>query len=114
MGIRGETVTDVSQRLLAHHGRLRGRYRLNVAELARMRGSGLRQGCANESDPGVGRAVGHALTLAPCAHRVCCSCQSRGRSVTRAFVFEKDGRSPRLSSRAIVPMHSLANRTFTT
>ena len=38
MGIWGETVTDVSRRLLAHHGRLRGRYRLNVAELARLRG----------------------------------------------------------------------------
>jgi hypothetical protein len=33
-GIRGETVTDVSQRLLAHHGGLRGLFRLDVAELA--------------------------------------------------------------------------------
>jgi DNA repair protein RadC len=39
-GIRGETVTDVSQRLLAHHGGLRGLYRLDVAELARVRGLG--------------------------------------------------------------------------
>jgi DNA repair protein RadC len=39
-GIRGETVTDVSQRLLAHHGGLRGLYRLDVAELARIRGLG--------------------------------------------------------------------------
>jgi hypothetical protein len=28
MGIRGETVTDVSQRLLAQHGGLRGLFRL--------------------------------------------------------------------------------------
>src|SRR5215216_3067782 len=39
-GIRGETVTDVSQRLLAHHGGLRGLFRLDVAELARVRGLG--------------------------------------------------------------------------
>jgi DNA repair protein RadC len=40
LGIRGETVTDVSQRLLAHHGGLRGLFRLDVAELARVRGLG--------------------------------------------------------------------------
>jgi DNA repair protein RadC len=40
MGIRGETVTDVSQRLLAHHGGLRGLLRLDVAELAHVRGLG--------------------------------------------------------------------------
>jgi DNA repair protein RadC len=39
-GIRGETVTDVSQRLLAHHGGLRGLFRLDVTELARVRGLG--------------------------------------------------------------------------
>jgi DNA repair protein RadC len=39
-GIRGETVTDVSQRLLAHHGGLRGLFRLDVVELARLRGLG--------------------------------------------------------------------------
>jgi DNA repair protein RadC len=33
-------VTDVSQRLLAHHGGLRGLFRLDVAELARVRGLG--------------------------------------------------------------------------
>src|SRR5215211_248274 len=33
-GIRGETVTDVSQRLLAQHGGLRGLFRLDVVELA--------------------------------------------------------------------------------
>ena len=38
--IRGETVTAVSQRLLAHHGGLRGLFRLDVAELARVRGLG--------------------------------------------------------------------------
>jgi hypothetical protein len=36
-GIRGETVTAVAQRLLAHHGGLRGLFRLDVAELARIR-----------------------------------------------------------------------------
>ena len=36
----GETVTDLSQRLLAHHGGLRGIFRLDVAELARIRGLG--------------------------------------------------------------------------
>ena len=39
-GIQGETVTDVAQRLLAHHGGLRGLFRLDVAELARVRGLG--------------------------------------------------------------------------
>ena len=39
-GLPGETVTDVSQRLLAHHGGLRGLFRLDVAELARIRGLG--------------------------------------------------------------------------
>ena len=33
-GIRGETVTDISPRLLAHYGGLRGLFRLDVAELA--------------------------------------------------------------------------------
>ncbi len=42
-GIRGETVTDVSQRLLAHHGGLRGLFRLDVAELVRVRGGS--RGC---------------------------------------------------------------------
>jgi DNA repair protein RadC len=36
----GETVTAVSQRLLADHGGLRGIFRLDVAELARIRGLG--------------------------------------------------------------------------
>jgi hypothetical protein len=39
-GSVGETVTDLSQRLLAHHGGLRGLFRLDVAELARVRGLG--------------------------------------------------------------------------
>ena len=39
-GVRGETVTDVAQRPLAHHGGLRGLFRLDVAELARVRGLG--------------------------------------------------------------------------
>jgi DNA repair protein RadC len=39
-GLPGETVTDVSQRLLADHGGLRGLFRLEVAELARIRGLG--------------------------------------------------------------------------
>jgi DNA repair protein RadC len=38
--VRGETVTDLAQRLLAHHGELRGLFRLDVAELARVRGLG--------------------------------------------------------------------------
>jgi DNA repair protein RadC len=37
-GIRGETVTDVSQRLLVHHGGLRGLLRLDIAELPCIRG----------------------------------------------------------------------------
>jgi hypothetical protein len=36
-GIRGETVTDVSQRLLAEHGGLRDLFRMDFAELARIR-----------------------------------------------------------------------------
>jgi DNA repair protein RadC len=36
----GETVTDFSQRLLADPGGLRGLLRLDVAELARVRGLG--------------------------------------------------------------------------
>ena len=39
-GIVGETVTDVSQRLLAQHGGLRGLFQMEVAELARVRGLG--------------------------------------------------------------------------
>ncbi len=39
-GIVGETVTDVSQRLLAQHGGLRGLFRLDIAELSRIRGLG--------------------------------------------------------------------------
>jgi DNA repair protein RadC len=39
-------VTDVAQRLLVHRGGLRGLYRLEVAELARVR------------DPGAARTVG--------------------------------------------------------
>src|SRR5215212_3971401 len=39
-GIRGETVTDVSQRLLAHYGGLRGLFRMDIAELSRIRGLG--------------------------------------------------------------------------
>jgi hypothetical protein len=36
----GETVTDLSQLLLAHHGVLRGLFRMDIAELARLRGLG--------------------------------------------------------------------------
>jgi hypothetical protein len=32
--MKGETVTDVSQRLLAQHGGLRGLFRLDIAELS--------------------------------------------------------------------------------
>src|SRR5262245_57218198 len=39
-GIRGETVTDVAQRLLADHGGLRGLFRMDLAELARIKGVG--------------------------------------------------------------------------
>jgi len=39
-GIVGEGVTDVSQRLLAQHGGLRGLFQMDVAELARIRGLG--------------------------------------------------------------------------
>jgi DNA repair protein RadC len=37
-GNQGETVTDVSQRLLAQHGGLRGLFRLDIVELSRIRG----------------------------------------------------------------------------
>ena len=37
MGIRGETVTDVSQRLLAHHGGLRGLFRMDKAVLVEIK-----------------------------------------------------------------------------
>ncbi|MFN8593416.1 MAG: DNA repair protein RadC [Thermomicrobiales bacterium] len=39
-GIVGETVTVVAQRLLAEHGGLRGLYRMDLTELARIRGLG--------------------------------------------------------------------------
>lgn len=39
-GLQGETVTDVSQRLLAQHGGLRGLFRLEISELAEIRGLG--------------------------------------------------------------------------
>jgi DNA repair protein RadC len=39
-GMRGETVTHFSQRLLADHGGLRGLLRLEVAELVRLKGLG--------------------------------------------------------------------------
>ena len=39
-GIVGETVTDVSQRVLAEHGGLRGLMQMEVGELARVRGLG--------------------------------------------------------------------------
>lgn len=39
-GIVGEGVTEVAQRLLAHHGGLRGLFQMDVAELARIRGLG--------------------------------------------------------------------------
>jgi DNA repair protein RadC len=37
-GTVGETITDLSQRLLASHGRLRELFRLDAAELAQVRG----------------------------------------------------------------------------
>ena len=37
-GLVGETVTDLSQRLLAEHGGLRGLFRLEISELAAIRG----------------------------------------------------------------------------
>jgi DNA repair protein RadC len=39
-GSVGETVTDLSQRLLAQYGGLRGLFRMDIAELARLRGLG--------------------------------------------------------------------------
>jgi DNA repair protein RadC len=39
-GTVGQTVTDLSQQLLADHGGLRGLLQLDVAELARIRGLG--------------------------------------------------------------------------
>ena len=40
MGTVGETVTDLSQRLLAQYGGLRGLFRLDLIELASIRGVG--------------------------------------------------------------------------
>jgi DNA repair protein RadC len=39
-GLVGETVTDLAQRLLAQHGGLRGLFRMDIAELAQLRGLG--------------------------------------------------------------------------
>ena len=39
-GSVGETATDLSQRLLAQYGGLRGLFRMDIAELARLRGLG--------------------------------------------------------------------------
>src|SRR3712207_3764445 len=39
-GLVGETVTDLSQRLLSQHGGLRGLFRLEISELAEIRGLG--------------------------------------------------------------------------
>jgi DNA repair protein RadC len=39
-GSVGETVTDLSQRLLAQHGGLRGLFSMDITELARLRGLG--------------------------------------------------------------------------
>jgi DNA repair protein RadC len=39
-GVVGETVTDLSQRLLAEQGGLRGLFRLEISELAKIRGLG--------------------------------------------------------------------------
>ena len=61
MGMRGETVTDVSQRLLAHHGGLRGLFRLDVAELARIRGLGDAKAVRLKAALELGRRLGRAL-----------------------------------------------------
>ena len=116
MGIRGETVTDVSQRLLAHHGGLRGLFRLDVAELARVHGLGdakaVRVKAALELERGWRRS---RLSL------LCASCdadaapaQWRKSRVSCAFLLKKDCGSLRLPSRPLVLTHSLAWRTFTT
>lgn len=43
-GIRGETVTGIAQRLLAHHGGPQGLLRLDGAKLAQMQGIGNAKG----------------------------------------------------------------------
>ena len=57
-GIVDETVTGVSQQLLAHHGGLRRLVRLDVAELARIRGRML----IGMERAAIGPAVRYALT----------------------------------------------------
>ena len=56
-GIAGETVTAVSQRLLAHHGGLRGLFRMDIAELSRLRGPGDAKSVRLKAAPELGRRL---------------------------------------------------------
>ena len=58
-------MTDVSQRLLAHHGGLRGLFRLNVAELARVRGLSRAKAVRLEAALGLGRRLAARSTRQP-------------------------------------------------
>jgi hypothetical protein len=59
---RSDTVTDVAQRLLAHHGGLRGLFRLDVAELARVCGLGDAKTVQVKAAPEVGWCLAVLLT----------------------------------------------------
>ena len=57
-------MTDAVQRLLTRHGGLRGHLRLDVAELARIRGLGDACAVRVKAGPQVGTAVGRTGLLA--------------------------------------------------
>ena len=111
----GETVTDLSQRLLAHHGGLRGLFRMDIAELARLRGLGDAKSIRLKAALELGRRL---AALSPvrlvCALRLPMVLLSGVMSrIASAFLLKKDCGSPRLLYGSIVLSHSLAGRTFT-
>ena len=61
-GTVGETVTDLSQRLLAQYGGLRGLFRLDLIELAQHTGCRRCQVCALEGRTGIGQASRRACS----------------------------------------------------
>src|SRR5690606_1625956 len=56
-GISGESVTSISQRLLAHHGGLAGLLRMDVNELAQVRGLGKAKAAKVKAALEIGRRV---------------------------------------------------------